>query len=127
MIGDATDAEKIVANAGAEMGTEAFISSPATRKKWRSVERAAGNGFLWTDENEVIGKPAYSTPNVIGDLMIYGSWADLLIVLFSVIEISRDSYTGKKCATTNIHVELLADLGPLRPLSFVRSTDSAAI
>jgi HK97 family phage major capsid protein len=124
---DVTTAEKTVADAGAEMGSEAFISSPATRKKWRAIEKASGNGgFLWDDTDRVIGKRAFATTNVTGDLLAYGAFSDFLVVMFGVVEIMLDRLTGAKSGQTLFHVFLLADCAPLRAASFVRSTDSAA-
>jgi HK97 family phage major capsid protein len=104
-----------------------FVSSPDVEAKWRQTEGLTGSGKpLWSDDNTVIGVPAYSTTAIAGDVSIMGAFSDLLVVIFAGIDVLVDPFTRAKNGEVEISVTMFADAGPLRSASFDRSTDSAA-
>ena len=59
--------EKTIADLFGEVpDSMAFFASNATRQKWRTTLRdsVAGNGYLWSDSNQIIGRPAFATPTI---------------------------------------------------------------
>jgi hypothetical protein len=126
-LSDATEFEESLADNHAEVGSIAFVTSPAARKKWRETEGITGSGVpLWGNDNRILGRPALASPCVSGNLMLYGNWNDILVTMFGPITFIIDPYGRKKENIVELYCELRADLAPIRNKSMSRSTDSAA-
>lgn len=113
-------------NFGEAPGKMAFVTSAEVRAKARKVESLTGSGIPIWRENKMIDCPAFSTPTIATNQLLYGSWEDWLVVMFGGIRLIFDPYSAKKTHQAEIYVELMADSGPVRSKSFAKSTDSAA-
>jgi HK97 family phage major capsid protein len=120
--------ERKVADAFAEQGPLSWIGSPATREKWRQLDKITGGGMpLWSDDNEVISHQAFATPAIsnLDSRIVYGAFSLFQLVLFGAVEVLRDPYARKKTNETEFTFNLLADAGALHPEAFALSTDAA--
>jgi len=121
--------EKTLADNFAEKeATTAFICSTGTRSKCRQVEEFTGGGKpLWTHRDTLSGKPAFATGAIADDRVYFGSWLDLLIVVFGGgAEILVNPFNEDGSGIVRFTLTFFADLAPLRTKSFLRSTDSGA-
>ena len=78
------------------------------------------------DQGTVVGRPAYSTNQVPGDVVIYGNFNDLILADWAGIDVVVDPYTLKKQGMIEITVTLWCDVGVRHAVSFAVSTDSGA-
>jgi HK97 family phage major capsid protein len=128
-LSDLCTAEKTIGDNYAEQGPLTWITSVATRDKWRQVQKWTGSSTaLWGDDNKVIGHDAIATPAISNtdSRMLFGAFQFLQIVFFGEIEITIDELTEAKQGMVNFVFNLFADAAPLHSEAFARSTDSAA-
>ena len=93
--------EKVIGNANADSAADAsmgFATTPNVRAALRQLSRDGTSGpVVWTDENRVIGMPAYATTNIPSNLakgtgsalsgMVYGNYNDLCICNWGAVDI----------------------------------------
>jgi HK97 family phage major capsid protein len=119
--------ETELANDNAHMGALAFLTTPAVRGKWKTIEKSASTGnYLWSDENTVNGYRIEATKQVPGDKVIFGNWNDLIIADWDGIDVVVDPYTLAAFNQIRIIVQLHTDFGVRHAESFVVSTDTGA-
>jgi HK97 family phage major capsid protein len=125
----AANFERQVADSFAEQGSCSYISSPAAREKWRTLQKWSGSSTaLWSDDDEILGHPAIATPAISAadSRMVYGCWSLYQIILFGgPISVIYDPFTSKKTAQVEFCFSLRADAFPLNAEAFVKSTDAA--
>jgi Phage capsid family len=113
-------------------GTFAFVSSPATRNKWQTAQKAANYPvYLWQQENDeldgrVNGRRAVSSAQMTGDIVILGKFSELLLATWLGVELLVNGHTRAINAETVITATLLADIQFRYPLAFCASSDSGA-
>jgi len=124
------ESETTLATANAHRGNIAWLSSPATRGKWKTVpkvtaqpiyliEGGLANGYRFEATTQM---PTSPTANQT----ILGNWSDLILADWAGIDITVDPYSLSTSGQVRIVVNLLCDIGVRNPLSFVVSTDTAA-
>jgi hypothetical protein len=114
---------------GGELDTQSmrWITSAAVRSKLNvagALTGATSGPSLW--QSMILERPALVTKAMTDDKILYGNFADLVIVHFGMLEIIVNPYVGASYGQPAFVCNLLADCGPVRPKSFCASTDSAA-
>ncbi|MCC7202442.1 MAG: phage major capsid protein [Nitrospirae bacterium] len=121
------DFETQVANANADVGSMAYLTTPASRGKWKGIVRSTYNTkFLWDDDGRVNGYRAEVTKQVPSDKVIFGNWADVVFAEWAGIDVVVDPYSLKKQGQIEITITLYSDIGIRHAVSFCVSTDSGA-
>jgi HK97 family phage major capsid protein/HK97 family phage prohead protease len=101
------DMEKMIGEDNADMGSMAFLTTPGVRAKFRQVAPLANTAALpaWTGGmvGELYGYPAHVSNNVRSNIVkgdstdchavFFGSWSNLLIGEFGVMELEVDPYS----------------------------------
>jgi HK97 family phage major capsid protein len=126
------DFETQVANANADVGSLAYLTTPAVRGKWKGIVKFANTASpLWEKGSapglgEVNGYTAAATKQVPSDRVIYGNFADLLLASWAGIDVVIDPYSLKKSGQIEITITNWADIGVRHAGSFCASSDSGA-
>jgi len=143
------DFETAVANANADFGSLAYLSTPATRGKWKNIPKTATTntgGYLWQDSGFIPVIPAAgsaATPETppIGvvngyravastivptNRVIFGNWADAILGMWIPLEIVVDPYSLSLNHQVRVVVNALGDVAVRHAASFCASTDTGA-
>jgi HK97 family phage major capsid protein len=125
--------EQDVFTANTDAPTMGWAQSPATRSRWKQIQKAAGTStFLQDDSGDVIGYSSavtteLSPANGGGDQCIFGNWSDLILgIFFQGFWVSNNPYSLDTTFENRITIHLYADCSIRLPASFVLSNDSAA-
>jgi HK97 family phage major capsid protein len=128
-LSDLCTAEKTIGDNFGEQGPLTWITSVATRNKWRQIQKWAGSSTaLWGDDDKVIGHDAIATPAISNtdSRILFGAFQFLQIIFFGEIEITVDDLTEAKQGMVNFVFNLFADAAPLNAEAFARSSDSGS-
>jgi len=107
----------------------AFLTSGATRGKWKSTVKVSGAaaGFLCEPNNVANNYPLIATTQMpSGDKTIFGNWSDLILADWDGLDVVVDPYSLSLSNQARIVINMHTDNGVRHPTSFVVSTDSAA-
>lgn len=140
--------ETLLANANADFGNLAYVSTPAVRGVWKQKPKVAleGTGFLWSDGAYVPYLPSagsLATPQtppmgivngyramastiVPTNRVIYGNWSDAVLAMWIPLEVIVDPYSLSLNHQVRVVVNALGDVGVRNAASFVASTDTGA-
>lgn len=119
--------ETNLATNNALVGNPVFVTTPATRAKWKAAVRFTSTATpLWADDNTVNGYRAIATNQVASDKVLFGNFNDLIVAEWAGIDVVVDPYTAKKTGQIEVTVTLWTDIGIRHPVSFCVSTDSGA-
>ncbi|HSW65200.1 MAG TPA: phage major capsid protein [Dissulfurispiraceae bacterium] len=123
--------ETKLADANADAGSIAYLTTPAVRGKWKSTPKVSAQAlFLWeggTGGTGIAnGYRAEATKQVPNDKVIMGNWNDFIIADWAGIDVVVDPYSLKKQGLIETTVTLWTDCGIRHAASFVVSTDSGA-
>lgn len=132
---DVVKFETMVASDNADLGKLAYITSPKVRGHWKVTDKASGAAqFIWQGgPNPVNEHPCYIS-NQVSDIkgagtnesqVFYGNWADLIIAMWSGIDILVDPFTYGKKGRVQLVSLVNLDLGVRNAVSF--AYDSVAI
>lgn len=111
----------------AEVENMAFLTTPATQGKWKTIERATNTGiFLLDDDRMANGYRFEVTNQVPSDKVIFGNWADLVMADWDGIDVVVNPYSLDQSGQIRITVTLMTDVAVRHPVSFSVSTDSGA-
>jgi hypothetical protein len=111
-------------------GTGGYVSSPATKRKWKAAPKIAGfPSFLWESadgEDRVNGYRALASNQLAAtDQVIFSPrWSDVVIGLWPGFDLIIDNVTYFDSGLIIVTVNLLADVGFRRVVSFSASTDA---
>jgi HK97 family phage major capsid protein len=109
---------------GRESAPLTWCAPAAVRKKFRTV--TDGTGFLWSDENKVLGIGAKASGNVPATRICIGDFSQITVAFFGgLLDLVVDVYTGKKADRIEVLGSTLADVAVRRATSFCVSADSA--
>jgi HK97 family phage major capsid protein len=128
------DFETQVANANADMGVLAYLTTPASRAKWKAATKIAASqysDFLWEKGNApgsgiVNSYRAEATLQVPTNRVIFGNWNDFIIADWDGIDVVVDPYSLATAGQIQIVVMILTDNGMRHVGSFCVSSDSGA-
>lgn len=124
--------EQDVETQNALNGSLAFVSNPKVRASMKAITRVASStfgDFLWADNSEVNGYPAYSSNQVPSTLTkgtaagvcsaaIFGDFTQTIYALWSGIDTLIDPYTGGTAGNVRVIVLQDADFQVRLPKAF---------
>jgi hypothetical protein len=100
------------------MGTIAYVTTPAARGSMKRITRVVGStfgDFLWPDNNQPNGYPAYASNQIPSTLtkgtgtalsaMLFGDWPQAIWAFWGGLDVLVDPYTGGTAGNVRI-VEL---------------------
>lgn len=139
--------ETEVAQDNADLGALAYITNPKVRGKLKSVEKATNTGvFVWQDpygfnsvpiQQVMNGYPAFVTNQVSSTLtkgsrsdasaIFFGNWREVLLGIWSGIEVIVDPYTGSNAGTVRLVALANADVGVRHAESFAAMKDALVV
>lgn len=137
--GKLIDMQTEVAKDNADLGSLGLVTTPGMAGALRQtlVASSAGSAMIWSgtmNGGDVAGYPAVAT-NQVSSLMsgsavsggtehgiIFGNWADLIIGMFSALELIVDPYTDAGKAMVRITSFQMADILVRHGESFCKST-----
>lgn len=129
--------EKEVAIDNALDGALSFITNAQVTGKLRQTPRQSSGvegNFILGDSNSLLGYPVRRTQQCPSNLskgsasgtlsaMLFGNWADVLIALWSGIDLLVDPYTGSSAGNVRVTVFQDADIGVRHPESFAECNE----
>jgi HK97 family phage major capsid protein len=131
--------ETTVSAANADMGSMAYVTSPACRGYLKGLPKSANAvaaGFVW-DDNEINGYPAYATNIIPSNLtkgsgsnlsqMIFGNFNDLVIAMWGGLDITFDPYTGSASGTKRFVALQDIDIELRHAASFAINVDAQTV
>ena len=128
-----------VADANADIGALAFMTTPLMAELCTRTEKASGYPvYLWDgtlQDGVMLGYPAGATNQVSKTLvggaehgLIFGNWNDLMIGLWgNDLELVVDPYTLKKKGQVEITSYSMGDTALRRPASFCKATGATIV
>ena len=128
----AVEFETTTATANALLGNIAYVTTPATRGKWKGIQKATNYPvYIWDNpmpdgSGTVNGYKAYATKQVPSDKVIFGNWNDLILADWAGIDITVDPYSLSTSGQVRIVIMLLTDTAIRHAASFTVSSDSGA-
>ncbi len=118
--------ETQLAESNADIGSMAYLVSPAVRGKWKTTPKVPGQAIFLLEENLANGYPVEATNQVPNNRVIFANWADFIFAEWAGIDVVVDPYSLKKQGMIEVTVTLWADQCLRHPVSFCVSTDSGA-
>ncbi len=129
--------ETALANANADLGRMAFVTTPATRGAWKLIPKVASSTFpifVWekgewgdgSNDGEVNGYRAAATNQVPGSIVFFGNWEDVIHALWGGYDVVVNPYTRDTEAVVRITVNTFGDVAVRHAASFCVSSDSGA-
>jgi HK97 family phage major capsid protein/HK97 family phage prohead protease len=120
--------ETTTATANALAGSVHYLTSPATKGKWKTAAKVSGQAiFLWEDFDMVNGYSAAATTQMpSGDKVIFGNFADFIIADWEGLDVVVDPYTLSLAGQISLVLTTHTDNGIRHAASFTVSTDSGA-
>lgn len=131
--------ETIVANNNADMGRLSYLTNSATRGKLKQTAKIGSTFpfYIWDTNSPatpINGYPAWVTNLVPSNLVkggsgavcsaiAFGNWEDLVIAMWSGIDLLVDPYTGGNAGTIRVNALLDADINERHTESFAIITD----
>ncbi|MFA5941422.1 MAG: phage major capsid protein [Sinimarinibacterium sp.] len=117
--------ETEVASDNADIGSLAYLINAVGRGGLKTTEKASSTGqFIWEQGNTVNGYPTVVSNQVASGDFWFGNWADLVIGMWSGLDIMVDPYTGSTSGTVRIVALQDVDIAVRHPESFCRGNNT---
>lgn len=129
--------ESAVAVANADVGNLAYCTNAKVRGKLKSVEKATNTGmFVYTEgstplngyqtviTNQVASNLVKGTSGAVCSAIFFGNWRDLLIGMWSGLDLLVDPYTGSTAGTVRVVALQDVDIAVRHPESFAAMLDA---
>ncbi len=129
--------ETTVAIENADIGSLAYMTNAKVRGKLRQIDKGTDTGnFLWDDRaaKPLNGYACGVTNQVPSDLtkasgsnlsaILFGNWQDLIIGLWSGLDVIADPYTGAASGALTITMLQDLDIAVRRVVSFAKIVDA---
>jgi HK97 family phage major capsid protein len=124
--------ERVIEVANALADNLAVFTTPQGRGSFKTITRVASStfgDFLWGDNGQINGYPAYSSNQMPSTLTkgssgavcsaaILGDWSQLIYALWSGIDVLVDPYTGGSAGNVRIITLQSADVQVRQPKAF---------
>ncbi|SIO60160.1 phage major capsid protein, HK97 family [Singulisphaera sp. GP187] len=106
--------ETVVARGNADLGNMAYVTNADGRGTLKTTAKIGSTFpiYIWGDNNEINGYPAYATQQLPRNLtkgsgtnlspLLFGNWNDLIIAYWSGLDILVDPYTGSSTGSVRI-------------------------
>ncbi len=116
--------ESQVAADDADVGTLAYAMDAAMRGAFKTTEKASGTAqFIWEQGNTVNGYRSEVSNQVVDGDVWFGNWDDLLIAMWSGIDLMIDPYTNSTSGTVRVVALQDMDIAGRHPESFCLGND----
>lgn len=117
--------ETQVAADNADVGTLAYIINATGRGGLKTTEKAASTGiFIWEPGNTVNGYRTEVSNQVAANDFLFGNWADLLLGMWSGLDLLVDPFTGSTSGTVRVVALQDVDFAVRHPESFCRGNNT---
>ena len=117
--------ETAIAAVNADIGTLAYIVNATGRGALKTTEKASSTGiYLWEPGNTVNGYRTEVSNQVAANDFWFGNWADLLIGMWSGLDLTVDPYTGATAGTVRVIGLQDVDIAVRRGPSFCRGNNT---
>lgn len=129
--------ETDVAVANADIGALAYYTNAKVRGKLKGTEKASSTAqYIWSEgstplngyravvSNQVPSNLTKGTSSGVCSAILFGNWADLLVGLWSGIDLLVDPYTGSSAGTVRVTAFQDADIAVRHPESFSAMKDA---
>jgi HK97 family phage major capsid protein len=117
--------ETLVAADNADVGTLAYLINAAGRGGLKTTEKAANTAqFIWEQGNTVNGYRTEVSNQIAANDFWFGNWADLLMGLWSGLDLLVDPYTGSTSGTVRVVALQDVDIAVRHPESFARGNNT---
>ncbi|WP_193778437.1 phage major capsid family protein, partial [Pseudovibrio sp. WM33] len=95
--------ETAVATDDADIGALGYVLNAAMRGSFKTTEKAAGTAqFIWEQGNTVNGYNTGISNQVLDHNGFFGNWADLLIALWTGVDLTVDPFTQSTSGTVRV-------------------------
>ena len=108
------------------MGQPAFLGSPSSWTKGKTIARATNQGFIIGADNTVDGYRWAPSNHLPSNRLILGDFSQVLMAYFGEPDVVVDPFTQAADGIVNVTTNHFVDVGVRQGASFVVSTDSAA-
>ena len=131
--------ETEVAIDNADIGSLAYVTNAKVRGKLKSTEKASTTGmFVWGEGGTLNGYNAVATNQVASNLVkgasgavcsaiFFGNWKDLLIGMWSGVDLLVDPYTASTTGTVRVVAMQDVDIAVRHPESFAAMLDALTV
>lgn len=116
--------ETLVAAANADIGSLAYLTNATGRGALKGTQKATNQAMFVWDGNTVNGYKAEVSNQVAANDFWFANWADLLIGMWSGLDILVDPYTGSSSGNVQIVALQDLDIAVRHPLSFARGNNT---
>ncbi len=129
--------ESAVAVANADVGNLGYVTNAKVRGKLKAVEKATNtgmfvftegqfpmNGYASTITNQVSSGLTKGTSSGVCSAIFFGNWRDLLIGMWSGLDLLVDPYTGSTAGTVRVVALQDVDVAVRHPESFAAMLDA---
>ena len=117
--------ESKVADDNADIGSMAYITTPLRLGGMKTTEKASNTAqFVYEPGGTVNGYPIYRSKQVIANDVWFGVWSQLVLGLFSGLDIMVDPYTGSTSGTVRVIAMQDADYAVRYAEAFTRGNNS---
>ena len=121
---EVVDCETVVAADNADIGTLAYAIDAAMRGAFKTTEKASGTAqFIWETGNTVNGHRCEVSNQVVDGDVFFGNWDDLIIGMWSGLDVLVDPYTASTSGTVRIVALQDTDIAVRHPESFCLNND----
>lgn len=107
-------------------GQPAFLGSPSSWTKGKTIARATNQGFIIGADNTVDGYRWAPSNHLPSNRLILGDFSQVLMAYFGEPDVVVDPFTQAADGVVNVTTNHFVDVGVRQGASFVVSTDSAA-
>lgn len=139
---DVVDLETAVAQDNADEGAVGYLTNAKVRGTLKQTEKASGTAqFVWSDarladgmnvvngyragvSNQVASDLTKGTASGIASAIFFGNWADLMIGMWSGLDILVDPFTNSTSGGTRVTALQDVDVAVRHPVSFSAMLDA---
>lgn len=112
------DMETLIAADNADIGTLAYLTNATIRGKMKSTPKESGQAaYIW-EKDEVNGYRAACSNQVGSGDLFFGNWADLIIGMWSGLDLTVDPYAKSKSGGVRVIALQDLDVAVRHPESF---------
>lgn len=117
--------ESLIAAQNADVGNMAYLTNATMRGNLKTKEKASGYPVYVMGEDGLLNgyRTVVSNQVASGDLF-FGNWQDLLVGMWSGLDLMVDPYTGSTSGTVRIVALQDVDIAVRHPVSFCRGNDT---
>lgn len=105
---EAVEFETDVANANADIGTLAYVTTAAVRGAGKTTAIDAGSGIMLIQNNEMNGYPVYVKTSLAAKTTLFGNFEDALIGMWGVLDVEPDK--AAKAAAGGLVLRVFQDI-----------------